>query len=159
MQALDLWKLAPNSFCKHINSVSAASVFEMMFGRPPPTKLRNLLPSNDKPQRKTSKFGKGEAVWFRDYKDPNNPRWLPGSIIKASGVLFLVKPSSGPVARRHANQIRSRLPALPLLESLRISFKLPSAPNTVKTTSKRINPTSLLRRSQRVRRPVQRLNL
>ena len=53
-------------------------------------------------------FKEQDAVYARDYKNPNHPRWIPGKILKRIGKTVYEVEIDRRITKRHTNQLRPR---------------------------------------------------
>ena len=117
-------------------------------------------------------FMVGEPVLTKNFSE--GPVWLKGSILRLKGALTMViELEDGRVVRRHIDHIRSRpSPAGEVEEDDNFPLILPQnsadttasndespPPETPESTNNNVEPPSAVRRSDRIRRPPDRLQV
>ena len=58
--------------------------------------------------RKRREFAEEDAVFAREYSDPNHPKWVPGRLKRRLGRHVYEVEVRGKMQHRHANQLRER---------------------------------------------------
>lgn len=155
------------------NSSTGLSPACSMFSREIRSRLALLQPEQRTASSGMSKFGVQEQVWCRNYG--RGPKWIPGEVSSSVGnVMSKVSTSAGCVVRhrdqmcrRHeggAGQVLEKeAPEMPLLDSAQESEKVARESNSDSPEEgpPLIPPDSprTLRRSQRQRKPPEKLDL
>lgn len=116
---------------------------------PPPLSFP-LFSQEDTP----SKFGPGDAVWARNFGE--GEKWLPGTIKRTSGTRMVTIETSAGIIERHLDQVRVRDSSAGATGEIMAGSSAETAaqPNEASTTEE--SAAAVLRRSTRVRKPVQR---
>ena len=108
------------------SSPNQKSPAEIFLGRQIRTPLSDLQLSTKKDEKHSEKkscmkrqfdkrngarprvFKEQDAVYARDYKNPNHPRWIPGKILKRIGKTVYEVEIDRRITKRHTNQLRPR---------------------------------------------------
>ena len=126
--------------------------------------------------RKRREFAEEDAVFAREYSDPNHPKWVPGRIKWRLGRHVYEVEVRGKMQHRHANQLRKRetddalkimcdtfdLPFLPPSETPQAASEKansPEPPDMPETEEVHVIPEPQEPRPARTRRPPRRLEM
>ena len=126
--------------------------------------------------RKRREFAEEDAVFAREYSDPNHPKWVPGRIKRRLGRHVYEVEVRGKMQHRHANQLRKRetddalkimcdtfdLPFLPPSETPQAASEeanSPEPPDMPETEEVHVIPEPQEPRPARTRRPPRRLEM